>query len=56
MPKEDFIWTEVWPLQVQTQAAGHDDAFKKDVKSRHKVRFYGTIAAVDYRHWIKNTA
>jgi len=55
-PKEDFWWTEVWPLQVLTQPTPHDDAFKKDIKARHKVRYYGGISAVDYRHWFKCTA
>jgi hypothetical protein len=55
-PKEDFVWTEVWPLQTLSQAAGHDDSFKKDIKSRHKVRYYGNIGAVDVKHWFKNTA
>lgn len=54
-PKEDFWWTEVWPLQTMSQAAGHDDAFKKDIKSRHKVRFYGNIMAVTCNHWFKCT-
>lgn len=55
-PKEDFVWTEVWPLQTLSQAAGHDDAFKKDIKSRHKVRYYGNVGAVDFKHWFKCSA
>lgn len=54
--KEDFWWLEVWPLQVLTQKPGHEDEFKADVKARHKVRFYGTAAAVDTKHCFKNTA
>ena len=33
-----------------------DDAFKKDIKSRHKVRYYGSIGAVDVKHWFQCTA
>jgi hypothetical protein len=55
-PKEDFWWMEVWPLQVISQAAGHDDSFKKDVKARHKVRFYGTVTCIDTKHWFKMTS
>lgn len=56
MFKEDFWWLEVWPLQVLTQRPGHEDEFKRDIKARHKVRFYGTCAAVDYRHCYKCTS
>lgn len=56
MFKEDFWWLEVWPLQVLTQRPGHEDEFKRDIKARHKVRFYGTCAAVDTKHCFKNTA
>lgn len=53
---KQFIWSEVWPLQTLTQRPGHDDEFKKDIKSRHKVRFFGNVAALDYRYVFKCTA
>jgi hypothetical protein len=55
-PKENFWWLEVWPLQVITQPPAHEDAFKRDIKARHKVRFFGTCAAVDVKHWFKCTS
>jgi len=54
--KRDFIWSEVWPLSTIAQRAGHDDEFKKDIKTRVKVRFYGTCAALDFVHAYKSTA
>jgi len=54
--KEDFWWEEVWPLQIMTQKPGHEDEFKSDIKARVKVRFYGSIAAVDFKHVFKSTA
>lgn len=53
--KEDFWWNEVWPLQTMTQKPGNDDEFKKDIKARVKVRFYGSCSAVDYKHSFKCT-
>ena len=54
--KQDFWWTEVWPLQTMAQAAGADNAFTKDIKMRAKVRFFGNIGALDVRHSYKSTA
>ena len=54
--KEDFWWTEVWPLQTIAQAPGHDDEFKKDIKARTKTRFFGNVGAVSYQHSFKSTA
>lgn len=54
--KQDFWWLEVWPLQVMSARPGHEAEFRRDVKSMHKVRFFGTCVAVDYRHVYKFTA
>jgi hypothetical protein len=54
--KQDFAWVEVWPLQVLTQKPGHEDEFKADIKARVKVRMYGSVAALDFKHVFKNTA
>lgn len=53
---EDFVWLEIWPLQVFTAKPGNIREFTADIKSMHKVRFYGTIGARDYRHSYKATA
>lgn len=54
--KQQFMWTEVWPLTVITAPINHPDAFNRDVKSVHKVRAYGGIGSVDYKYVQKNTA
>ncbi|MFH0811374.1 MAG: hypothetical protein V2A69_00850 [Pseudomonadota bacterium] len=54
--RQDFIWSEVWPLQTFTAKPGHEDEFNRDIKSKTKVRFYGEIGAVDDKHSFKCTA
>lgn len=53
--KQDFVWSEVWPLQTFTDTTGVQ-AFERDIKARFKVRFYGQIAALQSSHSIKATA
>jgi len=52
----DFVWSEVWPLQTFTAKPGHEKEFRADIKSMHKVRFYGQIGALDDKHAYKFTA
>lgn len=54
--KKDFVWSEVWPLSTISQRSGHDDEFKRDIKARVKVRFYGAPLALDVKHCYKSTA
>lgn len=54
--KEDFIWSEVWPLQTFSAKPGNDREFRADIKSQHKVRFFGQIGSVDDKHSYKCTA
>ena len=54
--KSDFWWLEVWPLQTMSAKPGHEDEFNKDIKSKHKVRFFGGVASIDVKHSFKNTA
>jgi len=54
--KSDFWWTEVWPLQTLSAKPGNDDEFNKDIKSKHKVRFFGGIVGVETKHSYKCTA
>ena len=53
---EDFVWYEIWPLQTFTAKPGNYREFTADIKSQHKVRYYGDIAARDFRHSYKSTA
>ena len=54
--RQDFWWSEIWPLQTFTAKPGAEAEFRSDIKSQHKVRFYGEIGAVDDKHALKLTA
>jgi hypothetical protein len=51
--KRQFIWKEIWPVQVFRQARESDAGFERDVVARFKVRYYGGINALDERHVVK---
>jgi hypothetical protein len=51
--KKDFIWTEVFPLQVQRLASGTEVEFTRDLVAAYKVRFMGGVGCIDYRHSYK---
>lgn len=48
-----FIWKEIWPVQVFRQTAQEGDGFDRDVVARFKVRYYGGINALDHRYVLK---
>ncbi len=48
-----FIWKEIWPVQVFRQAAQEGDGFDRDVVARFKVRYFGGINALDHRFVLK---
>lgn len=54
--KRQFIWQEIWPLQVLRARQDDDAAFRRDVVVQHKVRYMGGIAAVEERFVIKVNA
>ncbi len=51
--KRQFIWKEIWPVQVFRQTREDDAGFERDVVARYKVRYYGGINALDERHVVK---
>lgn len=51
-PKQ-FIWQEIWPVQTFRAAQNDDAEFRRDIKARYKVRYYGGIAAIDTKYVIK---
>ncbi|MFH1623572.1 MAG: hypothetical protein ABID54_00260 [Pseudomonadota bacterium] len=53
--KRCFLWINVWPLQTMDAKPGHYREFEADIKSRHKVRFYGGVGARDFRFVFKST-
>ena len=54
--KRQFVWHEVWPVQVLRARQDSDQAFERDIVARFKARYLGGIAALDYRYVIKCTA
>ena len=54
--KQDFVWTEVWPLQTISARPGNSREFTADIKAQMKVRFFGACGALDFRHVWKCTA
>jgi hypothetical protein len=51
--KRQFIWKEIWPVQVFRQTREDDAGFERDVVARFKVRYYGGINALDEKHVVK---
>jgi len=51
--KQDFWWTEVYPIQIQ-QKKSDEDKFNRDVIAHYKVRYFGRAGAVDYIHSYKS--
>ncbi len=51
--KRQFIWKEIWPIQVFRQGRDSDMAFERDVVARFKARYYGGINATDERWVVK---
>jgi hypothetical protein len=48
-----FIWKEIWPVQVFRQTPPEGDGFDRDCVARFKVRYYGGINALDHRFVLK---
>lgn len=51
--KRQFLWKEIWPVQVFRQTREDDAGFERDIVARFKVRYYGGINALDERHVVK---
>lgn len=54
--KKQFVYTEVWPLQVEQQGRDSEQSFNADVISRYKVGYYGGCGAVSNRYVVKGNA
>ncbi len=54
--KKQFVYTEVWPLQVAQQGRDSEQAFNADVVARYKVSYYGGCGAVTNRYVVKGNA
>jgi len=48
--RKDFIWTEVFPLEVKRLARGTEVEFTRDMIACYKARFMGGVGAIDFRH------
>jgi len=55
-PKRQFVWKEIWPLQVLKAKKGIDSEFNADVVAQFKIRYYGGIFAKDNKYFSKVTA
>jgi hypothetical protein len=51
--RRQFLWKEIWPVQVFRQTRDGDADFDRDVLARYKVRYYGGINALDERQVVK---
>ena len=51
--KKQFVYTEVWPLQVAQQGRDSEQAFNADIVARYKVSYYGGCGAVSNRYVIQ---
>ena len=49
--KKQFIYKEIWPLQVFRAPAQNEEQFNRDVVAQFKVREYGDVVALDER-WV----
>jgi hypothetical protein len=54
--KKQFVYKEIWPLQVFRAPAQHEEQFERDVVARFKVREYGDVNAVEERFVVKVNA
>lgn len=54
--KKQFIWKEIWPLQVFRAPAQNEEQFTRDIVARFKVRYYGGLNAIDERYVIQVNA
>ena len=53
--KKEFIWKEIFPLQVQTRKSSDNDAmWERDIKAQYKVRYFGKCGALDYRYVVQS--
>jgi len=52
--KKQFVYTEVFPFQVEQAKAGNDQEFERDVINRFKAGFMGGAGAVTNRYVIES--
>ena len=53
-PAKQFVWQEIWPLQVARKRL-EADAHVRDIVVSYKVRYFGGIAAIDDKYVIRST-
>jgi hypothetical protein len=51
--RRQFIWKEIWPVQIFRQTRDGDADFDRDVIAKYKVRYYGGINALDEKYVVK---
>ena len=53
--KSQFVWKEIYPLQVLTRPPQNEEEWNRDIAAAYKVRYYGKCGALDYRYVVKST-
>lgn len=53
-PAKQFMWQEIWPLQVARKRL-ESDAHVRDIIVSYKVRYFGGIAAIDDKFVVRST-
>lgn len=55
-PQKQFIWREIWPIQILRAREDNESAFNSDVVVKVKVRYFGNIFARDNKYFLKSMA
>lgn len=53
-PKKQFVWQEVWPLQI-LRATLQEEKHLRDIVFSVKVRYFGGAAAIDDKYVVRST-
>ncbi len=53
-PKKQFVWQDVWPLQI-LRATLDEEKHLRDIVFSVKVRYYGGAAAIDDKYVVRST-
>ncbi len=50
-----FIWAEVWPLEVMSRTTpDNEDNFKRDIVLQVKADYFGGIGAIDTKYVVES--
>jgi len=55
-PAQQFLWRDIWPLQVSRRGADTEDGWFRDIAVQFKVRYYGGCACIADKYVVQSTA